>query len=55
MAGTETGGGGHADLLPQSCVRGVDGDIQGCVAIHLVFSLGRRAVSVAVSLRWKFS
>lgn len=25
-----------------------------CVAIHLVFSLGRRAVSVAVSLRWTF-
>lgn len=37
------------------CRRAVSGDIQGCVAIHLVFSLGRRAVSVAVSLRWKFS
>ena len=54
MAGTETGGGGHADLLLQSCVQGVDKDIQGSVAIHLVFFLGRRAMSVAVSLRWKF-
>lgn len=54
MAGTETGGEGHADLLLQSCVWGVDGDIRGCVSIHLVFSLGKRAMSVAVSLRWKF-
>lgn len=54
MAGTETGGRGHADLLLQSCVRGVDRDIRGSVAIHLVFFLGRRAMSVAVSLRWKF-